>query len=61
MKVKNVLDHFLTQMPYKFIVADGDLMINGIVVEVNTSTGKTVSIERINEVIKGEEVKELDN
>jgi len=39
---------FLTQLPVKFEVAKNDIRLNGVVVEVEESTGKAVGIERIN-------------
>ncbi len=39
---------FLTQLPVKFEVAKNDIRLNGVVVEVDESTGKAVGIERIN-------------
>lgn len=42
-----ILDRFLTQIPNKFEVAKGDVRLQGVVVEVDRSSGKGVGIERI--------------
>jgi metallophosphoesterase (TIGR00282 family) len=48
MKKDVILRRFLTQMPQKFEVeTEGPLVMHGIVVEVDTKTGKAISIERI--------------
>jgi 2',3'-cyclic-nucleotide 2'-phosphodiesterase len=41
----------LTQMPIKMEIAETDGMINGAMVEIDTKTGKAVSIVRINESV----------
>ncbi|MCL2295195.1 MAG: TIGR00282 family metallophosphoesterase [Spirochaetes bacterium] len=43
------LEKFLTQMPLKMEIAETPLMINGVFAEIDTETGKTISIERIYE------------
>lgn len=44
-----VLDRFLTQMPVFFkLEQNGPMVTNGVWVEVDVATGKTVRIERIN-------------
>jgi calcineurin-like phosphoesterase len=39
---------FLTQLPAKFEVAKKDIRFNGVVIGVDETSGKAVSIERIN-------------
>ena len=39
----------LTQMPFKMDIAETEGMINGAVIEIDTATGKALSIVRINE------------
>ena len=46
-KIKTVINKFITQMPARFEVAAGQMQLNGIVAEVNPVTGKAVMIERI--------------
>ena len=42
-----VLERFLIQMPNKFDVAKGDIRLQGVVLEVDTASGKALSIERL--------------
>ena len=42
-----VLERFLIQMPNKFDVAKGDVRLQGVVLEVDTASGKALSIERL--------------
>jgi len=46
-----VLKDFLTQMPVKMEVAEGDILLNAIVCEINSATGKAVKIERIKKIV----------
>ncbi|WP_422448741.1 TIGR00282 family metallophosphoesterase [Thermoanaerobacterium sp. DL9XJH110] len=43
-----VIQKFLTQLPVRFEVARGPVQFNGIVVDIDESSGKAVSIKRIN-------------
>lgn len=45
--VDKVLKNLLTQMPYAFSVAKGDVRLNAIVVTVDSHTGRASAIERI--------------
>lgn len=47
MKVETVVQRFRTQMQNKFEVAGGPAVINGVVIEIDESTGHAESIERI--------------
>lgn len=48
MKREIVLNSMLTQMPAKFAVEDkGPYVISGVILEIDSATGKSVSIERI--------------
>jgi len=48
MKKETVLPHFITQMPSRFIVDDqAPFMLCGVIIEIDTQTGKAISIERI--------------
>ncbi len=53
MKREVVFHRFLTQMPTKFEVAKGDVVVSGVVVTVDGSTGRAVSIERIRKLNPG--------
>jgi len=46
-EIEQVLSRFLTALPTKFKVAKNDVVLNGIVVEVDDSTGKTTEISRV--------------
>lgn len=48
MKKEIVIQRFLNQMPIRFEVEDeGPLLLNAVVIEVESATGKALSIERI--------------
>lgn len=42
-----IIQRFLTHMPARFIVADGDVKAHGAIVDVDETTGKATKIERI--------------
>ncbi len=48
-EVEPVLYKFLTGLPSKYDVAEGDVRLSGAIVDVDTETGKAVYIERIHE------------
>lgn len=48
-KKELVLKKFLTGMPVRFEVAEDDVEVQGVFVEVDAETGKAISIERIKE------------
>ena len=52
-KPEIVLKKFLTQMPVRFEVADGPVLLCGVVIEIDETDGKAVSIERIQEPFEG--------
>ena len=43
-----VLERFLTSMPNKFDVAKGDVRLQGVVLDVDRTSGKALGIERLN-------------
>jgi 2',3'-cyclic-nucleotide 2'-phosphodiesterase len=45
--VAAVLQRFLTQMPQKMEVAEGDVVLCGVIVDVDENTGRARSMERI--------------
>ena len=48
MKKEPIIDHFLRQMPVKFEVdTSSPIIMCGVCIEVDTETGKAVSIKRI--------------
>lgn len=46
-KKERVLERFLTQRPTRFEVADGDVRINAVSIDLDAETGKAIAIERI--------------
>ena len=45
---EKVLERFLTGIPNRFEVARGDVHLQGVLIEIDKSTGKSTGIERIN-------------
>jgi len=45
--VEEILERFITQLPTRFQVAEKDIQLHGVIFEVETKTGKAVSIKRI--------------
>ena len=48
MDKKGVLQRFLDAMPARFVVAEGDVQMNAVSIDVDESTGRARSIERLN-------------
>lgn len=46
-RIEQILTRFITQMPTRFEMADGNVQLHGAVVEIDEKTGKAVSIRRI--------------
>ncbi len=46
-KKEQILTRFLTQMPTKFEMAEGDIQLQGAIIDVDEKTGKADSIKRI--------------
>ncbi|GAB7028495.1 TIGR00282 family metallophosphoesterase [Geotalea toluenoxydans] len=44
---EEAIERFLTQLPTKFEVAKKNIRLNAVVIEVNETSGKAISIERI--------------
>ena len=49
MKIEQVLRRFLTQMPTRFEVASGPVLVQGALIEVDGATGRTTAISRVRE------------
>ncbi|GAB4464605.1 MAG: TIGR00282 family metallophosphoesterase [Armatimonadaceae bacterium] len=47
MEIETVLLRFRTQMPHRFKVAEGDAVLNGVIIDVDDHSGKALSIHRI--------------
>lgn len=48
-KKEQILTRFLTQMPARFEMAEGDIQLHGVVLDIDEKTGKANSIKRIQE------------
>ncbi len=51
MKTASVLNRFLTGLNSRFEVSEGELQLNGLIIEVNDETGKAVSMRRFRETM----------
>ncbi|HHV80869.1 MAG: TIGR00282 family metallophosphoesterase [Dictyoglomi bacterium] len=47
-----IIERFLTSLPRRFKVAKGRTLFNGVLLEIDTSSGKAISIERIRKYYK---------
>jgi hypothetical protein len=47
MEINQIIQRFLTSMPAKFETAPGEGILAGIVVEINTETGRATDIQRV--------------
>jgi hypothetical protein len=47
MRREPVLRRFLTQMPHRFEVASGPAVVQGVIVDVDETTGRARGIERV--------------
>ena len=50
-EIEPVIKKFLTAMPQRFEVAKDRVMLHGVVVEIDASTGKAVRIQRVSEAL----------
>jgi metallophosphoesterase (TIGR00282 family) len=52
-KTEQVLRRFLTQMPTRFDVASGPVLVQGALIEVDGATGRATAIRRVRERVTG--------
>ena len=52
-RVDQILEKFLSSLPMKSDVAEGNVQLRGLVIDVNPTTGKALSIERITRTLDG--------
>ena len=52
-RVDQILERFLTSMPHKSEVAEGNVQLRGLLIEVNDKTGKALSVERVTKTLDG--------
>lgn len=50
--VTSVLDRFLTRLPHRLGVGKGDVIFNGVVIDVDDNTGRADNISRISEYVE---------
>ncbi|MRR16034.1 MAG: TIGR00282 family metallophosphoesterase [Deltaproteobacteria bacterium] len=47
-----IIEKFLTQMPYRFDVAKGDIRLQGVLLDIDAQSGKALAVERISVRLK---------
>jgi metallophosphoesterase (TIGR00282 family) len=52
-RVDQILERFLSNLPMKSDVAEGNIQLRGLIVEVDKKSGKATSVERITELMEG--------
>ncbi len=52
-RVDQILERFLSHLPTRAEVAEGNIQLRGLLVEINQMTGKALSVERITRVMDG--------
>ncbi len=50
-KKEEMIKHFLTQLPHRFEVAEGPVIFNSVLIDIEEDTGMSRSIERIDRTI----------
>jgi len=48
-RVEQILTRFLTRLPVRFEMAENDVQLHGVVIEIDDKTGKATSIRRVQE------------
>lgn len=49
---RDVMERFLTQVPVRLRVPGGPVIFNSVMVEIDENTGKTVSMQRIDQIVE---------
>jgi len=52
-RVDQILERFLSNIPNRSEVAEGNVQLRGLLIEVHPTTGKAISVERITKVLDG--------
>jgi calcineurin-like phosphoesterase len=55
-RTEDVLERFITSLPTRFEVAEGDIQLHGVVVEVDEHSGKARSIVRVQKKLADEKL-----
>lgn len=50
-RADRVIEHMITNMPTRFDIADGDVRINGVIVEADAASGRALRIERLSHAV----------
>ena len=50
-----IIHRFMSNLPAQFPVARGDVRICGVVVSIDETTGRAISITRVNELVREKE------
>jgi hypothetical protein len=48
-EIEPVIRRFVTNLPQRFEVASGRVLLQGVVVEVDAATGRAVRVQRVSE------------
>ncbi|MDD5355234.1 MAG: TIGR00282 family metallophosphoesterase [Candidatus Omnitrophica bacterium] len=51
-KKEQIIERFTTGMPIRFELGVDDVRLQGVIVEIDSKTGKSISIERVSEKVK---------
>jgi metallophosphoesterase (TIGR00282 family) len=51
-KIDLIIQKFTTQMPVRFEVAKGDVMLSAVIIDVDQNTGRAISIKRLQRIVK---------
>ena len=52
-RVDQILERFLHQLPMRSEVADGNIQLRGLIVDIDSKTGKASAVERITTTLEG--------
>ncbi len=52
-KKEQIIRRFLTQLPTKFEMAEGDIQLHGVILDIDEKTGRANSIKRVQEKLVG--------
>jgi len=56
--IQPILQHFLTQLPVRFVVGQGPVIFNAVLMDVDDSTGRATAIRRIDQLLPDAEAGE---
>ena len=55
-EIEPIIQRFLTYQPQRFGVASKRVTLNGAIVEIDESTGKSISIKRVSEILPDSQI-----